>query len=71
MYEGEEKYGKPHGNGTMIYANGDRYIGDWLMGEKNGKGIQKYANNDEYDEYDGQWRLRAIHGYGIMILMIP
>jgi hypothetical protein len=33
-YEGEELKGLPHGNGSMLYANGDFYRGEWVNGKK-------------------------------------
>lgn len=32
----------------MIYANGDRYEGDFKNGMKHGKATVKYLNNDRY-----------------------
>ena len=37
VYEGEvDAEGEPHGKGTMKYAVGDRYEGEWKAGEKDG-----------------------------------
>ena len=32
----------PHGNGSMLYANGDFYRGEWVNGKKEGRGLQIY-----------------------------
>ena len=36
-YEGNGKY-SANGQGTMFYANGSRYEGEWRDGEKHGQG---------------------------------
>lgn len=41
-YEGEQLRGAPHGNGSMLYANGDFYRGEWVNGRKEGRGLQIY-----------------------------
>jgi hypothetical protein len=38
VYQGDLLNGKKHGNGTMIYANGDVYDGDWKDDNMYGKG---------------------------------
>jgi hypothetical protein len=43
-YQGEELNKKPHGNGKMIYANGDYYCGEWVNGIKEGRGLQIYQD---------------------------
>jgi len=35
-YTGTMKNGAPEGKGTMKYANGDSYEGEWKDGKKNG-----------------------------------
>ena len=45
--------GGRHGKGTMVYANGDKYEGEWYCHEKNGKGTMVYANGDKYE---GDWQ---------------
>ena len=50
VYEGaKNEDGQPHGQGTMEYANGNKYVGEWSRGKMSGKGIMKYANGDIYD----------------------
>ena len=46
-YVGEWKKGKPHGQGTEIYANGDNYVGEFRDGKAKGKGTYTYANGDK------------------------
>ena len=54
--------------GTMTYANGDDYNGDWKNNKRDGKGKiatnigkQVYANGDIYD---GQWKNDKRNGIG-------
>ena len=41
-----------NGKGTLKYANGDVYEGDFDEGVEHGKGTLKYANGDVYE---GDW----------------
>ena len=34
--------------GTLIYADGDRYVGHWKDGKKSGSGELYYVNNDKF-----------------------
>ncbi len=44
-YEGDmNAYGQPHGGGDMIFANGDRYYGQFLNGKLHGKGTMLFVN---------------------------
>ncbi len=36
--------GRPNGNGSMLYENGDFYRGEWVMGVKEGRGLQIYQD---------------------------
>ena len=55
VFEGEFDLGDTNvnGTGTMTYANGDVYVGDWMDWEREGYGIITYANGDIYNGY---WR---------------
>jgi hypothetical protein len=35
-YYGNFEYGKRHGHGTFLYANGSKYEGDWFNNLKHG-----------------------------------
>lgn len=37
-YKGKFKQGYPSGKGTYVWANGDKYTGDWKEGKRNGEG---------------------------------
>lgn len=43
---------KPHGEGRMIYANGDVYEGFWFMGKRSGYGVLTKRNGDHFE---GHW----------------
>jgi hypothetical protein len=48
-YFGKVKNGLAHGQGIGLYANGNRYEGEWLEGKKHGKGIYFYPDGERYD----------------------
>jgi hypothetical protein len=40
---------KPHGEGRMIYANGDVYEGFWFIGKRSGYGVlTKFLMSQKY-----------------------
>jgi len=39
-------------NGSIMFENGDKYIGDFKNGELNGSGTYYYRNGDIYK---GEW----------------
>ena len=45
-----------NGHGTYVWADGDKYVGDWVDGKMHGKGTMYYTNGDKYegDFTDGQ-----------------
>jgi hypothetical protein len=38
-YDGFWEDDLPHGDGRMIYSNGDVYEGQWYLGKRNGYGV--------------------------------
>ncbi len=38
VYDGFTLHGKRHGNGTLVYTNGDQYTGEWIEDEPHGQG---------------------------------
>ena len=46
---GQWKDGKAHGKGTKIYANGDKYVGDWVGDKKTGNGVYTWASDGSYE----------------------
>jgi len=45
--------GKKHGNGTMVFSNGNKYIGQWANDWQHGVGIYFTAKTGE--KRQGQW----------------
>ena len=43
-YVGELKDGKPHGQGTCTYADGDKYVGEYRDGKPHGQGTFTYPD---------------------------
>ncbi|XP_069815262.1 ALS2 C-terminal-like protein isoform X3 [Dendropsophus ebraccatus] len=66
-YEGDMSWGKPHGKGTLKWANGRNHVGDFKFGQEDGFGICLIpdASRDRFDCYKCHWRSGAIQGYGI------
>ncbi|NOT38161.1 MAG: peptidase C14 caspase catalytic subunit p20 [Saprospiraceae bacterium] len=51
------------GKGIIDYADGSKYVGEFVNGEPKGTGICEYANGDRYE---GMWANHAPHGEGVM-----
>ena len=54
IYIGEWRQGLQNGNGTALYNNGNRYIGQFQDGFKHG--IGKFQVNTIGDVYEGEFR---------------
>ena len=65
-YEGPHKDGKPHGQGVLTFANGDRYEGAFADGEIRGRGTMYLANGDVYGG-DGEFDSRGYQGCGMYV----
>jgi len=52
-YNGEIKYGKPHGLGITIFLNGTKYIGEWKNGEMHGQGEKIFPDGAKLS---GKWQ---------------
>jgi hypothetical protein len=39
------------GKGSLTFANGDRFVGDFTNGEANGRGALTWRNGDSYTGY--------------------
>eukprot|EP01029_Cantina_marsupialis_P020196 TRINITY_DN4727_c0_g1_i1.p1 TRINITY_DN4727_c0_g1~~TRINITY_DN4727_c0_g1_i1.p1 ORF type:complete len:951 (-),score=164.84 TRINITY_DN4727_c0_g1_i1:71-2923(-) len=64
VYQGMLRNGQLHGQGEMVWPNGDRYVGFW-KGVRHGVGIHTAANGTVYE---GHWDNGTRHGYGILTL---
>ena len=56
------------GYGVMIYANGEKYVGEFDNNKRDGQGVYFLSNGDKYvgtwknDEYNGEGRLYKRYG---------
>ena len=50
-----------NGQGTMIYSNGAKYVGEWKDGKCNGQGTMTYSDGDIYV---GEWKDGTPNGQG-------
>ena len=62
-YKGDVVVGKPHGFGTVVYPDGNKYVGYWMNGLFHGQGIYTIAS-DGYS-YVGEYRIGSLWN-GIM-----
>ena len=57
--------GRPRqGTGSMKFANGDRYEGQWIKDRIEGQGTYVYKNGNTYT---GQWKNEMMNGRGEMV----
>ena len=54
-YKGDVVIGRPHGVGTLVYPDGNKYVGEWMKGLFHGQGIYTVAS-DGYS-YIGEYRI--------------
>ncbi len=52
-----------NGTGTYLFANGDRYVGQWSAGQPHGKGTYYFASRERYE---GDFKLGKFDGQGTM-----
>ena len=50
-----------HGKGTLIYSDGDRYVGEFWRGKKHGHGTFTWTDGSRYE---GNWKANMMHGKG-------
>ena len=55
---GDVMIGKPHGIGTVVYPDGNKYVGEWMNGLFHGQGIYTTAS-DGYS-YVGEYRIGSL-----------
>ncbi|MGC1309039.1 MAG: pentapeptide repeat-containing protein [Phormidesmis sp.] len=66
IYYGNFDHDRPaDGRGTMIYASGNRYDGEYKNGQRSGCGIFTFSNGRRYI---GQFKADQFHGKGTWIL---
>nr|XP_006820146.1 PREDICTED: alsin-like [Saccoglossus kowalevskii] len=68
-YDGLWLSGKPHGKGIMVWPDGSKYTGKYILGLQQGHGMYiipaSEAGKSDY-MYDGQWLEGKMHGAGIL-----
>jgi hypothetical protein len=65
VFIGNHKNGKATGRGFMLFANGDKYIGDFLDGSFNGIGTYYFLDQKkDVFKYSGQFSKNKRHGKG-------
>ena len=57
-YKGDVVIGRPHGVGTLVYPDGNKYVGEWMNGLFHGQGIYTIAS-DGYS-YVGEYRIGSL-----------
>ena len=57
-YIGDVMIGRPHGVGTVVYPDGNKYVGEWMNGLFHGQGIYTTAS-DGY-RYVGEYRIGSL-----------
>ena len=50
-----------HGQGTLTWADGDQYVGDFVNGKRTGQGTYTDVNGNQYI---GEWKDGMKHGQG-------
>ena len=57
-YKGDVVIGRPHGVGTLVYPDGNKYVGEFMNGLFHGQGIYTFAS-DGYS-YIGEYRIGSL-----------
>ena len=57
-YKGDVVIGKPHGVGTLVYPDGNKYVGEFMIGLFHGQGIYTIASNGY--SYIGEYRIGSL-----------
>jgi len=65
-YEGLTQNGSPHGNGLLLYKNGDIYSGSFIRGLMDGFGVFTFSRDHPFNAslYTGQFKQGLKHGNG-------
>ncbi|MFL2737940.1 MAG: cytoplasmic protein [bacterium] len=50
--------GRPHGIGTLVYPDANKYVGDWMNGLFHGQGT--YTNASHGYSYVGEYRIGSL-----------
>jgi hypothetical protein len=53
-----------NGKGTIVYPNGDKYVGDFKNNQPDGQGTAYYSMGNKYV---GEWKNGERNGYGTFV----
>jgi len=68
IYNGQVKNGKPHGQGTNIWYNDTKYVGEWKDGKQNGRGTWTIAKGElKGSKHEGEYKDGFANGLGTYI----
>lgn len=61
-------FGRPHGKGTMKFADGVEYTGNWVDGKRHGAGVQRWikAAPGGLVRYEGEFKENMLDGRGTL-----
>lgn len=62
VYSGDFSSHQPDGIGTLIFSNGNKYVGHWKKSLKEGEGKMIFTSGETYS---GQFVANRFNGYGI------
>lgn len=68
-YEGCWKDDLRHGQGTIVYPTGSKYVGEWHCGDKQGHGRMEWAGTGQV--YEGEWDKGLPTGWGTLLYGKP
>ena len=57
-YKGDAVIGRPHGVGTVVYPDGNKYVGEFMNGLFHGQG--KYTISSNGYSYVGEYRMSSL-----------
>ena len=57
-YNGGVVVGRPHGVGTLVYPDGNKYVGEFMNGLFHGQGI--YSISSDVYSYIGEFRIGSL-----------
>ena len=61
IYKGQVENGKPNGQGTLNFSNGEKYVGEWKNGRPHGQGTGTLPDGRKYV---GEYKDGKRHGQG-------
>ena len=53
-----------HGTGTLVFPNGNTYMGDFKKNSMTGHGVMTYWNQDVYE---GEFKNGLVRTYGVLV----